>query len=537
MLALLNAVIHTFDPARPRASALLVRGDRIVAVGDDRQVLSAASGPVERLDLKRRAVVPGFIDAHIHLLSYGLSLRVVDLDNLPSLHRCVEKVRERVEQTPPRAWVTGRGWNYTVWEEARPPHRSDLDPVSPGHPVLLTSKNGHQAWCNTPALRLAGVSRNTPDPPGGRIERDACGEPTGVLSEEAVGLVSGHVPPPTPEDLRSAFLDAQRIASAKGLTGFHDCDAHAYDGVAMRGLLEDLHRSDRLTLRAYLMVPDARIDEAIASGWRTGDGDDFVRVGPVKVFADGALGPRTADMLDPYEGEPDNRGIVVMDDDRLLDLTAKAHQSGLRVAVHAIGDRAVRRCLDAFERSQHRIVDPLRQVHGDFRPRVEHVQLIHPDDLPRFKHLGAVASMQPIHATSDMHMADRFWGGRSRRSYAWRSLLDAGAVLAFGSDCPVEPLDPLAGLHAALTRQRPDGAPRGGWTPEQRITLEEALRAYTYGSAYAAGQEADLGALSPGRFADLVVLSRDLFALPPEEILSAEVVMTMVGGRIVYKNE
>ncbi len=530
MLAILNAIIHTLDPARPRASALLIRGDRIAAVGDDRQVLSAASGPVERLDLKRLAVVPGFIDAHIHLLSYGLSLRVVDLDNLPSLRRCVEKVRERVKQTAPGAWVTGRGWNYTVWEEARPPHRSDLDPVSPGHPVLLTSKNGHQAWCNTSALRLAGVDRNTPDPPGGRIERDTRREPTGVLSEEAIGLVSGRVPPPSPEDLRSAFLDAQRVASAHGLTGFHDCDAHGYDGVAMRGLLDDLHRSGHLALRAYLMIPDHRIDEAIASGWRTGDGSDYVRIGPVKVFADGALGPRTADLLDPYEGEPLNRGIVVADDGRLLDLTTKAHRSGLRIAVHAIGDRAVRRCLDAFEKSQ-------QEVRGDFRPRVEHIQLIHPDDLPRFKRLGVVASMQPIHATSDMHMADRFWGGRSRRSYAWRSLIDAGAVLAFGSDCPVEPLDPLAGLHAALTRQRPDGVPRGGWTPEQRITQTEALRAYTCGSAYAAGQEADLGTLSPGKFADLVVLSQDPFDLPPEEIPRAEVVMTMVGGKIVYENK
>ena len=528
MLALLNGIIHTLDVTRPRASAILIREDRIVSLGDDSAILPSADASAEKIDLKGRTVVPGFIDAHVHLLNFGLSLRSVNLDGVPSIRRCVDRVKNHVDRASFQSWVTGLGWNYTIWEEARFPHRTDLDEISPSHPVVLTSKNGHQAWCNSAALRLADIRKNTPDPPGGRIEREPDGEPTGVLSEEAIQLVTRHVPDPTPDCLLEAYLDAQRMANARGLTGFHDCDAHGYDGIAMREMLEGVHRNGRLTLRAVLMIPDDRIDEAIAREWRTGDGNSHVRVGPVKVFADGALGPRTADMLDPYEGEPQNRGMVVTEDGRLFDLTAKAHSNGLQLAVHAIGDRAVRRCLDAFERS-------LRTTPGDFRPRIEHVQVVDPEDLDRFRPLGVVASMQPIHAPSDMEMADRFWGPRVRSSYAWRSLLDAGAEVAFGSDCPVEPLDPLLGLHAAVTRKRGNGTPPGGWTPEQCITIFEALRAYTHGSAYAAGQEAHLGTLAPGKLADLVVLSHDILSIPPDEIPGVEVFMTMVGGRTVFQ--
>ena len=351
MLALLNGIIHTLDKAGPCASAILIREDRIVSLGDDSEILSSADASVQKIDLQGRTVVPGFIDAHVHLLNLGLSLRSVNLDGVPSIRGCVDRVKKYVDRASSQSWVTGLGWNYTIWKEARFPHRNDLDEISPSHPVVLTSKNGHQAWCNSAALLLADIRKKTPDPLGGRIEREPDGEPTGVLSEEAIQLVTPHIPDPTHDVLREAYLDAQRMANARGLTGFHDCDAHGYDGIAMREMLEGLHRNDRLTLRAVLMIPDDRIDEAIARAWRTGDGSSHVRVGPVKVFADGALGPRTADMLDPYEGEPQNRGMVVTEEGRLFDLTAKAHSNGLQLAVHAIGDRAVRRCLDAFERS------------------------------------------------------------------------------------------------------------------------------------------------------------------------------------------
>lgn len=504
-----------------RASAVGVCDGSIGAVGTDSEVLGQFPD-AHRINLEGRRVLPGFIDSHIHLLSHGLTLNRIDLKGVASLETCLRIVGDRASGAPPGDWIMGRGWNYNIWAEGRLPTRQDLDAVCPDHPAALRSVDGHLTWCNTRALEMAGVTGDTPDPDGGRIRRDAAtGAPTGILAETAARLVNNHIPQPSVEARRSALQQAILSAVRAGLTGIHDCN-----GDDIYEDLQAIRESDGLSLRFWLMVPASRLDDAVANGRRTGQGDEWLRTGALKVFADGALGPKTAAMLAPYEGS-DDVGVVVNDAQGLTAIFGRAHANGLEVACHAIGDRAVRDVLDAVEAVGHTIPGP-------FRPRVEHAQILHPHDVPRFSRLGAIASMQPIHATSDMHFADRYLGPRARLAYAWQSILNTGACLAFGSDCPVESLSVLEGIHAAVTRQRPDGHPPDGWYPEERLTVHEAIHAYTLGAAYAAGEEAEKGSLQPGKLADMVVLSRDITAIPPEEILHTEVVLTIVGGRIVY---
>jgi predicted amidohydrolase YtcJ len=439
------------------------------------------------------------------------------------------RVAERAQEVLPDRWVVGRRWDQERWPERRFPTAADLDRVTPEHPVVLKAKSGHALVANSRALRLAGISVDTPHPPGGRIGRDAAGQPNGLLFEEsAMALVAGLVPRPAPEEMDGALREAFPNAWRVGLTAIHDVDGtqafEAYQRLRVRGALG---------LRVIKYLPARVLDDVLAVGLRAGLGDDgstelaevWLHVGGIKVFVDGALGPRTAAMLAPYEGEPDNVGVLTMEEDELRALANKATAGGLPLAIHAIGDRANRLVLDVLAETG---------VAG-LRHRIEHVQLLHPDDVNRLAALGVVASMQPIHATQDCEMADRYWGERCATAYAWRSLLDAGTALAFGSDCPVEDLNPFLGIHAAVTRRRVDGFPGPqGWYPEQRLTMEEAVRAYTLGAAYAAGLEDRLGMLAPGKLADLIVLDRDIFTCDPMAIAGTQVEMTMVGGRVVY---
>ncbi len=401
---------------------------------------------------------------------------------------------------------------------------TDLDRVAPVHPVYLTAKSLHAAWVNGRALETAGIDASTPDPPGGEILRKSDGSPTGILLEEAMLLVKSVIPAVTIEDLVSSLKEAQKRLWAYGITGVHD-----FDGPQCFRALQVLREAGSLGLRVLKNIPLRHLQDALGLGLRSGFGDAWIRIGNIKVFADGALGPRTAAMLAPYETEPDNTGISLVDAEELLEISARAGEGGLAMSVHAIGDRANHEVLNAYE--------ALRAYERDnglppLRHRVEHLQLLHRKDLLRPGSLGLVASMQPIHATSDMLMADRYWGERVKTSYAWRSLSQSGALLAFGSDAPVESPNPFWGIHAALTRRRRDGYPgTEGWIPEERIGLEDALRAYTLGPAFAAGLEKRLGQLSPGMLADLIVLEVDPFACSPEEIADLRPVGTMVGGR------
>lgn len=402
--------------------------------------------------------------------------------------------------------------------------------------MYLRRKCGHVGWANTLALHRAGITAETPDPPGGVIEREPAlasagmtGAPTGILKELAMELVESLFEEPPLSEALAAIRQAMANAHRLGLVG-----VHTMEGPAAYRAFQRLRSDGELKMRVLVQIPEQNLEAAIQIGLQSGFGDERLRIGGVKVFSDGALGARTAHMLAPFEGEPDNCGIAVADADHLREVIGQASRAGIASFAHAIGDRANREVLDAVEASRS-IGD---HVGPPLRHRIEHVQLLHPDDIPRLGLLGVIASMQPIHATQDMLLADALWGSRSRGAYAWRSLLQAGAVLAFGSDSPVEDLDVMKGIHAAITRRRADGSPGpDGWYPEQRLTVPEAVFAYTAGAAYASGEEALKGTLSPGKLADLAVLSQNIFAIDPAEVLHTEVVATMFDGEIVFGEE
>jgi len=519
-LVLYNGVVHTMDPVRPRAQAVAIANGRILAVGTDEEVRSVAGPKVETLDLRRRPVIPGLADAHIHFFSFALGLSRPNLDGAGSLAEVLERLRPAIAATPPGRWILGAGWNHEAWDVPRFPSRHDLDALVPHHPVALRRKDGHSVWVNSRALELAGITPGTPDPPGGVIDRDESGQPTGILRESAMELIYAHIPPPDAAEYNRALTLGIARAHSVGLTSIHDME-----GSEAFACFQEAHAQGRLTLRVTMQIPAEGLEHALALGLRTGFGDAILRLGAVKFFADGSLGSQTAWMLEPYQGQADNYGLATMPPAELARAVGKAIGGGLACAIHAIGDRANREVLDIFTQMP-------RNPH--LRHRLEHVQLLHPADLPRLARLGIVASMQPIHATSDRYMADRHWGVRARYAYAWRSLLAAGTVLAFGSDCPVETLDPLRGIYAAVTRKRAEEPQVPSWYPEECLSVEEAVRAYTWGAAYAAGQEAWLGSITPGKVADMVVLSQDIFCLPPEALLETRVDYTIFAGQVVY---
>ena len=524
-LILHNGIVRTMDAAHPVAQAIALSGGRVLAVGSDREVLLAA-GPgadAEVIDLRGRLVLPGFTDSHLHFLWYALGLTRPNLDGARSLAQALARLRPALATVPRGQWIVGSGWNHEEWAEPRFPRCQDLDAVAPDHPVALRRKDGHSVWVNSRALALTGITRATADPPGGRIDRDAVGEPTGILRENATALVLDHVPPPSREDLRRALAAGLTNAHALGLTGIHDME-----GADALAVFEEAHARSELSLRVTMQIPAESLDHALALGLRSGLGDDTLRIGALKLFADGSLGSQTAWLLEPYEGQPHNAGVATTPPEDLADAVARAAKGGIACAIHAIGDRANREVLDILERSATR---------AGLRHRIEHVQLLHPTDVPRLARLGVVASMQPIHATSDRYMADRLWGSRCRYGYAWRSLLDAGTVLAFGSDCPVETPDPLRGVYAAVARKRADEPDSAPWYGQERITVEEAVRAYTWGAAYACGEEKRRGTLRPGMLGDVVVLSQDIFVLAPEAILETTVDYTVFDGQVVYRRQ
>jgi predicted amidohydrolase YtcJ len=525
-LLLYNGQVHTMDAGQPLVQAVAITANRILAVGSDAELRPLLRPGAPAVDLGGRVLIPGLIDAHVHFgwFSIGVYQQRLDLDNVPTKAEALARVAQAAAAREPGTWIQGAGWNKNLWPGAEFPTASDLDAVAPGHPVALEDKSHHATWVNSRAMEAAGISANTPDPPGGQIVRDAEGRPTGMLLETAADLVYRAIPEPGVETAQAAMRQGIAYAQQLGLTGVHD-PGHA----TILSALQMLRAEGKLGLRALVHIPSGDVQAAVELGLRSGFGDEYLRIGGVKIFADGALGPQTAYMLAPYENEADNVGIPTHGQQELLDLVRRAHEAGLSVVVHAIGDAANRAVLDAVEHSP-------RPVPGALPDRIEHVQLLNADDVPRLSKLGVVASMQPIHATSDMDMAERYWGRRCELAYAWRSVLAYGATLAFGSDCPVETLDPLAGIHAAVTRRRTDGSPGPqGWIPQQRLTVEEAVHGYTLGAAHASG-EADLkGSLRPGKVADLVVLSHDIFSIEPMGILDTRVEMTIFDGRIVYE--
>lgn len=525
MKLLYNATIHTLDQSNPRASAILIAGGRIIAVGEKDRLESLAHGKIEKRDMKGKTILPGLTDAHIHMQHYSLGLFKVDCET-KTKEECLRRVEERARNLQPGEWVLGHGWQQNDWD-GEFPTAAELDAVVPNNPVYLTAKSLHAAWANTSALKLANVTDDMPNPKDGAIQRGTNGKATGILLETAMELVSHIVPRPTTDEIESAMEKAQPILHRMGVTGIHDFDRR--DSFMA---LQSLRAKDKLKLRVCKNIPVESVEQANDLGLRTGFGNEMLWIGSVKAFMDGALGPRTAAMFQPYEGEKENRGILNMDGEELFEHCRKAADVGLSMTVHAIGDKANHEVLNAFEQLRHY---ETQNALPHLRHRIEHVQVIHPDDAPRLAKLNVIASMQPIHATSDMISADRYWGERAKLSYAWRAQLNFGAVLAFGSDAPVESPNPFLGLHAAVTRQRADGSPSAeGWRPDQKLTLAEALSAYTFGAAYAANAENRLGKLAESYHADLIVLNEDLFTTDPASLLTMTPSAVMINGEWVF---
>ncbi|MCS7010033.1 MAG: amidohydrolase [Anaerolineales bacterium] len=524
MHLLFNARIYTFDRRFPLASALAIEGERIIAVGGDE--LLSQYPQAERQDMHQAIVLPGLTDAHIHIQHYVLSLQKIDCE-LPTKEQILARVAQAAKRARPGEWIIGHGWNQNTWGGTWPT-AVDLDAVAPLNPVYLTAKSLHAGWANSLALRYAKLEKFRHDPRAQHIQRNKRGKPTGILFEGAMALMEAAIPLPGAEQLAEMIRQALPTLWKIGLTGIHNFDR----SLSFRAL-QILNKRGELRLRVLQSIPGEDLQDVLRLGLRGGWGDDHLRIGPLKLFSDGALGPRTAAMLEPYVDAPENRGILLMNAEEIFAYGREAARAGLNLAVHAIGDRANREVLNAFERLR-----AYEKEHGlpALRHRIEHVQLLHPDDAHRLAALELVASMQPIHATSDMEMAERGWGKRAALAYAWKTQLAAGARLAFGSDAPVENPNPFWGLHAAVTRRRADGAPAAeGWYPQERLTVQEALEAYTLGPAYAAGWEDRLGRLTEGYLADLIVLESDPFTCPPEELRSLQPIATMIGGEWVWR--
>ena len=532
LLLLFNGDIHTMDPDRPRATALAVdRGSgRILAVGDDADIRTLAGSLTDTLDLGGRTALPGFIDAHTHLMMYAEARMQVDLRHVGSEDAAVARVKARVERTPEGAWVQGQSWDKNEWPSERFPTKRSLDAVAPRHPVALWDHSYHAVWVNSEALRRSGITAETPDPPGGRIGRDADGEPDGMLYEDATLIVDAAIAPPDEDALAAELGRVLAELRARGVTGVHNIEGDR----ALR-LFQRLHGAGALGMRVLLYIPRPALPHAIHLGLEAGFGDDFLRFAGVKLFMDGALGPQTAAMLDPYEGRPDYRGLLIMTEPEVLETVSQAADGGIGVAIHAIGDRAVHTALDGIEAALRRHAGAAPGTPPPARRfRLEHVQLAAREDIARMARLGVIASVQPFHAVVDRDTAERHWGARHTRAYAYQAMRAAGVRLALGSDVPVDTADPLRILHAAIARTDDRTPDRPAWLPDQALTLAQALWGYTTGAAYAGGQEARQGSLAPGKLADLVVLAEDPFTVPAARLAGAEVAATLVGGELVH---
>jgi predicted amidohydrolase YtcJ len=527
-LVITNARIYTVDDNRPLAEAMAVRGGRVVFVGSARGAATFVGSRTEQMDLKGKTVIPGMVDAHAHLVGLGTALRTVDLVGTRSYDEVIARVVERARTVPKGDWIRGRGWDQNDWSDTRFPAHDALSRAVPDHPVYLTRIDGHAALVNAKALELAGVTAETADPSGGRIIRDESGNPTGVLIDRAQGIVARVMPGASRTEVREAVLAAIAEANRWGLTGIHDAGV----GSAAIDVYEELAREGRYNLRNYVMISSG--DQTLAQYFRRGVQNGLYQgrlwIRSIKIVSDGALGSRGAALLEPYADEPGNSGLITTPYERIRDVAVRALENGFQLNVHAIGDKANRMVLDAFEAA-------LQQVPvADHRFRIEHAQVIHSRDIPRFAELDVIPSMQGSHQTSDMYWAiSRLGWTRVQGAYAWRSLLNTGVVIPNGSDFPVESPNPLISFKAFVTRQDENGWPAGGWFPAERTTREEALRSMTLWPAYAAFMENETGSLTPGKYADFVVLDQDIMTVAPERILDTKVVMTVLGGRVVYR--
>lgn len=531
-LIVTNARVHTMNDTAPAAEAFAIRGGRFVYVGRADSAL-ARRGPATRVvDLAGRTVIPGMTDAHAHLYGLGVALSTVDLVGTTSYEEVIARVARHARTVPAGTWIRGRGWDQNDWPATAFPVHDALSRAVPSHPVFLTRVDGHAALVNARAMRLASLRAGTRDPAGGRIIRGAANVPTGVLVDRAMDLVSRRIPDATEAQRRAATLAAIAEANRWGLTGIHDAGVPR----PVIDTYERLAREGRYSLRNYVMISsdDRTLAHYFSRGPRTALHDGRLWIRAVKISADGALGSRGAALLEPYSDEPSHSGLVTTPEARVREVAERALRSGFQLNVHAIGDRANRMVLDAFAAALAKT--PAGTAPRDHRFRIEHAQVLHPDDIPRFAALGVIPSMQGSHQTSDMYWAEERLGGeRVRGAYAWRALRETGVIIPNGSDFPVEQVNPLISFHAFVTRQDAKNFPPGGWHPAQRLTREDALASMTLWPAMAAFQENDLGTIAAGKYADFVVLDQDLMTVPEERILDTAVLATYLGGKPVYE--
>jgi predicted amidohydrolase YtcJ len=530
-LVLVNGRIWTGDERRPEVEAVACLAGRIIAVGDSTAIRRYVGPQTEVIDLGLRRVVPGFNDAHVHFFDGGLGLSSVQLRDARSPEEFRERIRDFAARLPRGRWVTKGNWDHENWSPPLLPTRELIDAVTAEHPVFINRLDGHMALANSLALRLAGITRETADPPGGTIVRDAHGEPTGVLKDAAMNAVYRVLPAPSPDEIAAALKAALRYAARQGVTSIQDMSASP----EIFAVYQQLLARGELTARVSAHQPLSAWEHLARVGVRASFGNDKLKIGGLKGFADGSLGSTTALFFEPYLDDPRTSGLPsdeMVSESRLLDRLLAADRAGLQIAVHAIGDRANKLILDMFEEVAR------RNGARDRRFRIEHAQHLRREEIRRFAALGVIPSMQPYHAIDDGRWAEnRIGPERAKGTYAFRSLLDAGARLAFGSDWFVAPLEPLAGIYAAVTRRTLDGKRPGGWVPAEKITVAEAVRAYTLGSAYASFDEKEKGSIEVGKLADFAVLSADIFAIDPAEIIKAQVVLTIFDGRVIHDRE
>jgi predicted amidohydrolase YtcJ len=528
-LVFLNGNLYTVDSALPRAEAAAVKDGRIIAVGSMAEIRTLAGEATEVVDLEGALMLPGFIDAHTHFLNGGFALADIQLRDARSREEFVSRIRARVARSEKGEWILNGDWDHTLFDPPQLPAKEWIDGFTRENPVCVNRLDGHMVFANSRALELAGITRDTPTPKGGEIVRDpSTGEPTGILKDEAMGLVTRHIPEPSLNEKKNAARAALKHAASLGVTSVHDM-AYRDNFNVYRELLQE----DALSARLCVYIPIADLDRGLPPDLGETTDHDRLKIGGLKGFVDGSLGSFTALFLEPYTDDPRKSGILVADmfpDGIMEKRIREADALGLQVAVHAIGDKANRIILDIFER----VI--AENGERDRRWRVEHAQHLHPEDIARFGRLGILASVQPYHVIDDGRWAEiKIGPRRARTTYAFRSLLESGARLVCGSDWTVAPLDPLAGIHAAVTRSTLDGKHPWGWVPEEKISLEEAIEGYTLNAAYSEFAEDRKGSITPGKLADLVVIDRNLFDIEAGEIAGARVQMTVVGGRIVYR--
>ncbi|MYN29935.1 amidohydrolase [Duganella levis] len=502
---------------------------RIIAVGSEQET-AAALPRAEHIDVQGKTLLPGLIDAHGHVFELGEIASGVELYSPTSLNGAVKAVADFARSHPKNAWIIGFGWNQEIWKLGRFPTAAELDVVVRDRPVLLHRVDGHAIWVNTKALEMAGVTRETPDPSGGKIERDVSGKPTGVLVDAAMELVNKVVPLPTPAEAR-ATLDVALASLAKvGLTSVHDAGIK----VVQDDIYRDYADHGKLTTRVYAMIGDTTsdFDELSKDGPLKSYANDVYALAAVKLYSDGALGSRGAALLAPYSDMPSTKGLLFYPDAEMRAKMNKAMKAGYQVNIHAIGDAGNHQILDAYAQ----LIPQYKNV--ELRHRIEHAQVVTPEDIPRFKQLGIIPSMQPTHATSDQNMAEQRVGHeRIKGAYAWRTFLDQGSKIACGSDFPIESPNPFEGLHAAVTRQNNANVPVGGWYKNQAMTLTEAFRCFTLDAAWAAHQENVIGSLEKGKWADFILIDRDIFKAPPEQLGKTQVLQTWMGGKKIYSRK